>query len=271
MSTDRSSLAAGSVAVVAGGARGIGRSCALRLADLGARVAVLDVDLAGAAVYGEVLTAASVAEELVARAGDGMGLQADLTDPAATESAFASVVERWGRLDALVVPAGGATTPYARSRASETTDEDLSTLVDVNMRVVVNCCRAAVPRLRATGGGSIVTMGSSAGLQAAPDGHVAGYGMTKAAVQHYTRYLANEVGPWGIRANCIAPGVIRTARVVAQSIATGFVDEDAAAGIPLRRQGEPEDIADVVQFLTGPLSSYVSGQVIAVSGGAVSH
>jgi 3-oxoacyl-[acyl-carrier protein] reductase len=135
----------------------------------------------------------------------------------------------------------------------------------------VNCCRAAVPHLRASGGGSIVTVGSSAGLAASPDGYVAGYGMTKAAVQHYTRYLANEVGQWGIRVNCIAPGVIRTSRVVAQSRDTGFVDADAVADIPLRRHGDPGDIADVVQFLASPLSSYITGQVIAVSGGAVSH
>jgi 3-oxoacyl-[acyl-carrier protein] reductase len=270
MITDRSALHAGSVAVVAGGARGIGRSCALRLADLGARVAVLDVDLAGAAVYGEQLTAPSVADELVARAGDGLAIQVDLTDPRATADAFAAVAARWGRLDALVVPAGGAVTAYAQSRASETTNADLTTLVDVNLRVVVNCCRSAVPLMRDAGGGSIVTVGSSAGLAVAPDGHLAGYGATKAAVQHYTRYLANEVGPWGIRVNCVAPGVIRTARVLAQSAATGLID-DAAASIPLRRQGEPDDIADVVQFLTGPLSSYITGQVVAVSGGAVHH
>ncbi|WP_300400421.1 SDR family NAD(P)-dependent oxidoreductase [Nocardioides sp.] len=268
MTTDRSTLQSGSVAVVAGGARGIGRACALRLAELGARVAVLDVDLSGAAVYGEQLGAASVADELVARAGDGVALQVDLTDPAATAAAFDEVVARWGGLDALVVPAGGAVTPYSRSLASETTVEDLSALLDVNLRVVVNSCRSAVPAMRASGGGSIVTVGSSAGLEAAPDGHVAGYGAAKAAVQHYTRYLANEVGPAGIRVNCVAPGVIRTARVLAQAAATGFIDE-AALDIPLRRQGEPDDIADVVQFLLSPLSSYVSGQVIAVSGGAV--
>ncbi|MDQ6525888.1 SDR family NAD(P)-dependent oxidoreductase [Nocardioides sp. LHD-245] len=268
MTTDASSAPA-PVAIVAGGARGIGRAVALRLAERGARVAVLDIDLAAAAAYGEELTAPSVAEELVARAGEGWALQVDLTDPGAAAEAVGTVVERWGRLDALVVTAGGAVTPYDRSRASVTTDEDLTTLLDVNVRAVVNCCRAAVPHLRATGGGAIVTTGSSAGLESAPDGSVAGYGMSKAAVQHYTRSLAREVGQWGIRVNCIAPGVIRTSRVLAQSRATGFVDDAAAAAIPLRRQGEPEDIADVAEFLTGPLSSYVSGQVIAVSGGAV--
>lgn len=257
------------VAIVAGGARGIGRAAALRLADRGVHVAVLDVDLDAAAVYGEELTSATVADELVDRAGDGVALQVDLVDAEATTAAVDDVVRRWGRLDSLVVTTGGAVTPYEHSAASRTPVEDLRRLLDVNLAGAVNTCRAAVGHMRASGGGAIVLTGSSAGIVTSDDGMLAAYGASKAAVQHYTRYLAQEVGPSGIRVNCIAPGVIRTARVVAQSLATGLVDDDAAARIPLRRQGEPEDIADVVEFLTGPLSSYVSGQVIAVSGGAV--
>jgi 3-oxoacyl-[acyl-carrier protein] reductase len=170
-----------------------------------------------------------------------------------------------------VIPAGGAITPFPRSAASETSDEDLSTLIDVNMRTVVNCCRAAVPRLREAGGGAIVTMASGAALAVASGGYLATYGMTKAAVLQYTRYLAAEVGPWGIRVNCIAPGVIRTARVVAQSRVSGFVNDDAAKAIPLRRQGEPSDIADAVQYLVTPLSAYITGQVLAVDGGSTMH
>jgi NAD(P)-dependent dehydrogenase (short-subunit alcohol dehydrogenase family) len=261
----------GKVAIMAGGARGIGRACALRLADLGARVAVIDINLDGAAEFGERLGAASVADELRDRRGDGMGLEADLSDPAAAEQAVRTVADAWGRLDILVVPAGGAITPYARSQASATSDEDLTALVGANMRTVVNCCRSAVPRMRAAGGGVIVTMASGAALAVAPDGYLAAYGMTKAAVLQYTRYLAAEVGPSGIRVNCIAPGVIRTARIVAQSAMSNLVNDDAAKAIPLRRQGEPADIADAVQYLTTPLSAYVTGQVLAVNGGSTMH
>jgi 3-oxoacyl-[acyl-carrier protein] reductase len=266
-----SNVLTGSVAIVAGGARGIGRASALRLAELGANVAVLDVNLDAAAEFGEELTAASVQDELCDRAGDGLAIQADLTDPDATERAIRSVVDRWSRLDSLVIPAGGAITPYPRSAASVTSDEDFSTLVDVNMRTVVNCCRSGVPHLRASGGGAIVTVASGAALAVAPDGFLGAYGMTKAAVLQYTRYLAAEVGPWGIRVNCIAPGVIRTSRVVAQSAVSGLVDDDAAKAIPLRRQGEPSDIADAVQYLTTPLSAYITGQVLAVDGGSTMH
>ena len=158
-------------------------------------------------------------------------------------------------------------TPAARSAASVTPDEDFTTVVDVNMRTVVNCCRATVPPMRDSGGGAIVTMASQSALWVTPDGSLAAYGMAKAAVVQYSRYLAAEVGPWGIRVNCIAPGVIRTSRLVSQQSAV-LNDTHAAKSIPLRRQGEPSDIADAVQYLTTPLSSYVTGQVLAVDGGS---
>jgi len=262
-----SNALAGAVAVIAGGARGIGRACALRLAEQGATVAVVDVNLDAAADYGEQLTAASVQDELRDRAGSGMGIQADLTDPDATTRAIQNVVDSQQRLDVLVIPAGGALTPPERSAASVTPDEDFTTIVDVNMRTVVNCCRAAVPPMRDSGGGAIVTMASQSALWVTPDGSLAAYGMAKAAVVQYTRYLAAEVGPWGIRVNCVAPGVIRTARLVAQRAAV-LDNDDSAKAIPLRRLGEPSDVADAVQYLTTPLSAYVTGQVLAVDGGA---
>jgi 3-oxoacyl-[acyl-carrier protein] reductase len=268
---ERAALPSGSVAIVAGGARGIGRACALRLASLGARVAVLDIDLGGAERYGEETAASAIAGQATDRPSDAHAISVDLTDPHTTEDAVDAVAGRWGRIDILVVAAGGAITPHERSQASCTLDEDLSTVVAANLHAVVNTCRAVVPHLRARGGGSIVTMGSSAGLLAGADGHLAAYGAAKAAVHHYTRHLANEAGPWGIRVNCVAPGVTRTARVVAQSVATGLAADAAAESIPLRRLGEPNDIADVVHFLASPLSSYITGQVIAVNGGAISH
>jgi 3-oxoacyl-[acyl-carrier protein] reductase len=261
----------GSVAVVTGGARGIGHACALRLASLGAKVAVIDRDLDAAAEYGEHVNG-SVEEELQALAGEGMGVQAELGLPGAAEAAIASVVDRWNRLDILVCVAGGAVTPYDRSAASVIQDDDLSSLIEANMKTTVASCRAAVPFMRDSGGGAIVTFSSSAGLRvSAPSGHLAGYAMTKAAIQHYTRYLATEVGKWGIRANCVAPGRIRTARIVAQSVATGAITHAAVASVPLGRLGEPSDIADAVEYLTTPLSAWLSGQIIGVNGGELPH
>jgi 3-oxoacyl-[acyl-carrier protein] reductase len=142
-------------------------------------------------------------------------------------------------------------------------------LVAVNMDTMMNCCRAAVPAMKETRGGSIVTLASGAAFKVAPGGFLAGYGMTKAAVLHYSRHLAAELGPWGIRVNSIAPGVIRTSRVLAQAAVSGFIaDEEALKAIPMGRQGEPSDIADAVQLLVSPLSAFITGQMIAVDGGA---
>jgi NAD(P)-dependent dehydrogenase (short-subunit alcohol dehydrogenase family) len=125
--------------------------------------------------------------------------------------------------------------------------------------------------MRAAGGGVIVTMASSAALSPGADGFLAAYGAAKAAVLQYTRYLAAEVGKDGIRVNCVAPGVIRTSRVLASTADTGFVQDGVDAGIPLGRQGEPDDIADAVHYLATPLSAYVTGQVIPVNGGGLMH
>jgi 3-oxoacyl-[acyl-carrier protein] reductase len=156
-------------------------------------------------------------------------------------------------------------------RGQHLTDEDLDLLLDINLRTVITTCRASVPHLRTAGGGAIVTMASSAALAAGPGGFVAAYGAAKAAVLQYTRYLAAEVGPDAIRVNCVAPGVIRTSRVLTSTGDTGFVQDANDAGIPLGRQGEPEDIADAVQYLTMPLSADVTGQVIPVNGGGLMH
>jgi 3-oxoacyl-[acyl-carrier protein] reductase len=258
-----------SVVIVAGGARGIGRATALRLAERGATVAVLDVDLGAAEKFDEELTAATVEQELVDRAGAGLGIKVDLTDPEATEAAIGQVAERFGRIDHLFIPAGGAITPFPDSIASTTSHADYSTIYAVNVSTVVNCCRAAVPHIKAAGGGSIITVSSGSGFRVAPGGYIAAYGSSKAAVLHYSKYLAAELGKDGIRVNCIAPGVIRTSRVVAQSKVTGFVaDAEELAAIPLQRQGEPSDIADVVELLLSPLAGFLTGQLLTVDGGA---
>jgi 3-oxoacyl-[acyl-carrier protein] reductase len=205
----------GSVAIVAGGEGGIGRASTVRLAELGARVAVLDRDLDGAAEYGEKLTAPSVRDELRDRADDGLAIQVDQADSGRTQQAIDDVADRWGRLDSLVIPAGGAITPYPRSAASATSDEDFQALVDTNMRTVVNC-RTSHAEVRRRGDRD---HGEQRALVVSSGGFLAGYAMTKAAVVQHSRYLAAEVGRSGMRVNCIAAGVIRTARVVAQSAA----------------------------------------------------
>jgi NAD(P)-dependent dehydrogenase (short-subunit alcohol dehydrogenase family) len=123
--------------------------------------------------------------------------------------------------------------------------------------------------MKSQSSGSIINTSSVAAHSVAPNGRLALYGATKAAVTHYTRNLAAEVGPHGIRVNCIAPGIIMTPRVKAQSQARGIGVDSELKGIPMRRFGEAEDCAGVIEFLATDLSRYVTGECISASGGAL--
>jgi len=260
---------AGKVAVVTGAGRGLGRAYALRLARLGADVAVLDVDLDGAAKFGEKLSAASVPDEIRGLGRRAIGIESDLSRRANAEAAIQQVAAEFGRIDVLVNNAGGAITPVERSRASEMPDEDIKAMLDINLMNTIYCCQAVVPVMRAQRSGSIINISTMAATTTMGRGLLAPYALAKAAVTNFTRYLAADVGPDGIRVNCIAPGVMLTARVAAQAAARGIGTEQEAKRIPLRRLGVPEDCAGVVEFLATDLSGYVTGQCISVCGGAV--
>lgn len=259
----------GKTAVVTGAARGIGRGYALRLASLGANVVVIDINLDSAAEFGERLSASSVVGEIEQLGVRALAIEADLTQRSQVDKAFQTVLETFGGLDILVNNAGGAVTPPERSWASQSPEEDTRRLLDLNFMTAVHCCQAAVPLMKRKGGGVIVNMSSLTGISVYKKGVVAIYASAKAAITQYTRYLAAEVGPLGIRANCLAPGVVMTARVATQAAQRGLGTADEAADIPLRRMAQIEDCAGVLEFLTTDLSQYVTGQVISVCGGAV--
>ncbi len=259
----------GQAAVVTGAARGLGRAYALRLAQLGADVAVVDINLDGAAEFGETLAAPTVADEIIALGRRAIGVQADLARREAARDAIARAHAALGRIDVLVNNAGGAITPIERSMASVAPEEDIETMLDVNLMSAIHCCQAAAPIMKEQGSGVIVNIATMAAVTVVGRGVLAPYGVAKAAVAHYTRYLAAELGPDGIRANCISPGPIQTSRVVAQAAARGIARPDDARRIPLRRLGTTEDCANVLEFLATNLSSYVTGQCISVCGGSV--
>jgi 3-oxoacyl-[acyl-carrier protein] reductase len=136
----------------------------------------------------------------------------------------------------------------------------------MNLYGTYHCCSAVAPIMKAQGYGRIVTVASYAGKVAGIGGGYAHYGTAKAAIAHYTRYLAQELGPFGINANCIAPGVIATARIV--KLVGGSANSNSAANdIALRRYGTPDDCAKVIEFLTTDLSDYVTGTLIPIDGG----
>jgi NAD(P)-dependent dehydrogenase (short-subunit alcohol dehydrogenase family) len=222
----------GKVAVVTGAGRGIGRACAVRLAGLGADVTVVDIDLHSGRHYaGE--PDGPTTERIEALGRRALGVQADLAVEEEAHRAVASATEALGRLDILVNVAGGSITPFDRSRASITPSVDVRKHLDVNLMGTIYCCQAAVPAMRAAGGGAIVNFTSTAAFSVFADGSLAAYAMSKAAVAHYSRHLAVELGPENIRVNMVAPGITLTGRVVDESGATGF--SSRAAEVPMRR------------------------------------
>ena len=195
-----------------------------------------------------------------------LGIQADVTDSHQVAETFARIVDTFGRLDILVNNAGGALRGQDRSRASSAPEEDFRYIMDVNLMDTILCCQAAAPIMKRQHSGKIVNIGSQAGLKAAEGGKGAPYCIAKAAVIHYTRLLAAELGPYGINVNCMAPAWILSSRAIAQ----GRKDAGLEKEIPLGRLGVPEDCAKVVEFLVTDLSDYVTGQCISVCGGYIS-
>lgn len=259
----------GQVALVTGAGRGLGRAYALHLAQLGADVVVNDVDLRAAQEFGEDLTAETVMAEIENLGRRALGIEADVTQRDAVESMVSRVMDTFGRLDILVNNAGGALGKPRSAMASDTDEEYLDYILDVNLKSAILCCQVASQPMKAARYGRIVNVGSQAGLWSGHSGDGMPYKVAKAGVIHYTRVLASELGPYGINVNCIAPAWILSSRAVAQGRNTPEVRDRLLSQIPLGRLGVPEDCAKVVEFLVTDLSDYVTGQTIAVCGGYV--
>jgi 3-oxoacyl-[acyl-carrier protein] reductase len=263
----------GKVAIVTGAARGLGRAYARRLAGLGAKVAVADLDLRSYrefAAEADAMTGDSTVAEIVAAGGAAIGIELDVGDPAAVEAMVARVVAEWGRVDVLVANAGGGRGRPIDTKASTLDPALLQLVVAMNLFGTVYSCNAVAPVMKRQRSGKIVTVSSVAGTAASADGGYAHYGAAKAAIAHYTRYLAQDLGPFGITANCIAPGVIATGRIM-QTVIPGSSqgNRDRTELVALRRLGTVEDCAKVVEFLATDLSDYVTGAVIPIDGGLV--
>lgn len=261
----------GKVAIVTGGGRGLGRAYALRLASLGANVAICDLDLKSYEEFEiekKAMTADSTVAEIEAMGVKALGYELDVSDQKAVDAMVKDVAAKWGRIDILVCNAGGGRGKPVETKASTLDPALLHLVVGMNLYGTVYFVNAVAPYMKEQRAGKIVTVASTAGLRASRDGGYAHYGAAKAGIAHYTRYLAQELGPHGIMANCIAPGSIATGRIMTQVIPGGArANRDPAAGIALRRQGTVEDCARVVEFLTTDLSDYVTGTVIPIDGG----
>jgi len=256
----------GKVALVTGSARGLGRAYALHLATLGADVVINDVDMQAAQQYDEELTAPTVMDEVKAMGRRSLGIVADVTSQIQVNRMVEQIVGELGHLDILVNNAGGALVP-GPSYASSVPEQDFRRMMDINLMGTIFCCQAASAPMKEQRSGKIVNVGSQAGLRSQGGGGGTSYSVAKAAIHHYTRKLAGELGPYNVNVNCIAPGWILSSRAMASGRGSPESRARLEAEIALKRLGTPEDCAKVVEFLATDLSDYVTGQIISVCGG----
>ena len=245
-------LLQGKKAIVTGGTRGIGFAVVQAFLKNGASVALFGsrqetVDKALAALGAE-----NPDWEVI-------GMAPDLTDYAAVDAAFAEVEKAFGRIDILVNNAGIS----AREPLYDYTPEAFENIMRLNVSAVFNGCRAAAPRMKAQGGGSIINTSSMVSLYGQPSG--VGYPTSKFAVNGMTRSLARELGRDNIRVNAVAPGVTRTDMVA--NLPQEIVQR-VCAPIPLGRLGEPEEVANAFLFRASDLASYIPGEILQVDGAA---
>jgi 3-oxoacyl-[acyl-carrier protein] reductase len=243
----------GRAALVTGGSRGIGRAVAALLARAGARVAVDYVRNEEAAN--------SFVREVRARGDEAMALAGDLADPSHARQLVRDVVTAWGRLDILINNAG----IWEEDRAGREDLDVWDRTIAINLRGAHIVTDAAIPHLEKTGG-SIVFVSSTAG-QRGEAGHSA-YAATKGALISYTKSLAAELGPRGVRVNCIAPGWVET-DLTREALSDPERRRRIEETIPLGGVAQPDDIAGPVLFLVSDLARHLQGEVLNVNGGSV--
>lgn len=243
----------GKVAVVTGGTRGIGYAVVRKYLEAGASVAL----------FGSRQCTADAALERITSESPGanvMALSPDLTDSASVEVAFGEVVKRFGRIDILVNNAGiSQSLPL-----NEYSDEEMDKILDLNLKAVFVCSRAAARLMEADGGGVILNTSSVVSLYGQPSGCL--YPTTKFAVNGLTKSLSRELAPRGIRVNAVAPGVTRTDMVA--NLPEALI-KPLVARIPIGRVGEPDEVADAFLFLASDMASYITGAVLPVDGGVI--
>lgn len=241
----------GQVAVVTGAGAGIGRAIAETFAAAGAAVMVSDL---------KQETANAVAEQIIANGGKAAAIACDITKEDDLSRLINETVSQLGKLTILVSNAGGGgPKPFYMPMA------DFKRAFDLNVFSLFRLAQLAAPEMEKAGGGSILAITSMAGEN--KNEHMASYAASKAATNHLIRNIAFDLGPKNIRVNGIAPGATRTTAL--QSVLTPEIEQNMLKKTPIHRLGEPQDMANPALFLCSPAASWISGQILTVSGGGM--
>ena len=260
----------GRVVVVTGAARGIGRAIALAFAKEKAHVVVTDIDLE---------LANQVADKARTMGANAIALELDVTSIEQAGETVQKVLADFGKLDILINNAGVAYLPgddtVVRNLFHESSEDDWPAEINVTLFGVMNCTRKAIEPMIKQKSGTVINIVSDAGRHHSP--RVSIYSAGKGGIIALSGNLAYELGPHGIRVNCVSPGIIKTTRM--ERIEAGeYIDPEAVKNVrklealakettPVGRMGTPQDVANVVVFLASDVSSYIVGQTISVNGG----
>ena len=245
------------VAIITGAASGIGRGIALRLSEMGAFVAALDINEP---------EGKKIVSEIEAKGGTAAFLRCDIRSAADCRSAVDHTVQRWSHIDILCNCAGIA----IRKDVVELTEEEWDRALDITLKGIYLLSREVLPHMIRSGGGNIINIGSGWSLKGGP--RAAAYCAAKAGVLNLTRAMAIDHGRHNIRVNCVCPGDIDTPMLQSECDQLGedtqnFMRE--AANRPLARIGTPEEVANAVLFLASPMSNWITGAALVVDGGGL--
>lgn len=254
-------LLADRVAIITGGAKGIGRGIALKFAEEGCSVAIADISLKDA---NDTLA------EVTKRGGEGIAIQCDATNRQQVGATVDKVIDRFGKIDILVNNAGGM--PSAPPPLEDITEEDWDRFQELNVKSVFLFSQAVVPHMKKRKYGRIINLSSVGAIN--PPAHSIHYNTAKAGVLGFTLDLAHALAPFNICVNVILPGPIKTdfwepmIGSLSAKEKNGFFEELGKGDIPLQRVGTPEDVAGAALFLASELASYITGEALKVSGGS---
>jgi NAD(P)-dependent dehydrogenase (short-subunit alcohol dehydrogenase family) len=237
----------GRICIVTGGAQGIGEACARRFADEGAKVVIADVD--------------DVRGQALARELGALYVRCDVGDKAQVDALVAQTLASYGRVDVLVNNAG----TFRAADFLDVTEADFDAVLRVNLKGSFLVAQAVARAMVDTGGGAIVNMSSVNGVLAIPN--IASYNVSKGGVNQLTRVMALALADKNIRVNAVAPGTIATELAAKAVLTSDEAKHKIMSRTPMKRLGEPSEIADVVAWLASDAASYVTGEIVTVDGG----